>query len=172
MTSAEPGEALKGGLPTTDEDRRRRHADAQARYRARQAPPISFVHIDLIAPQKFNRHSYEGSIAHGAVLRARIEMSEEESRLAAQRRRRVDADYRAARSWVARMLLARANVSILRKFIAKFGHRAFMEQYLPLHQVFGDHITGKRFVWDDEKKKKKKLGRKPSTAAGTSKTSS
>ncbi|KAJ7467752.1 hypothetical protein B0H11DRAFT_2239167 [Mycena galericulata] len=111
----------------------------------------SFVLTNLIAPQKLSRHAYKGSITHGA-------MSEEESQLAAQRRRLVDADYRER--------------CRKKKFIAKFGHRAFKEQYLPLHQIFGDHITGKKFIWEDEKKTKKKMGRKASGAAGGSKPSS
>ncbi|KAJ7657837.1 hypothetical protein DFH06DRAFT_1131601 [Mycena polygramma] len=57
-------------------------------------------------------------------LRAAAETSAEGVALAAARRRPVDADYRE------------------RKFIEKHGLHAFAEHYLPLHQIFGQHLPG------------------------------
>ncbi|KAJ7870846.1 hypothetical protein B0H13DRAFT_1896027 [Mycena leptocephala] len=109
-----PGYALD-----PDVDRRRRHADAQRRYR-----------------EKFGAYK---------ILRAERELSADETRLAAERRRPVDADYRE------------------RKFIAKFGHHAFIQYYLPLHNIFGEHLPGRQFVWSDEKKGQRRKRRQSKT---------
>jgi hypothetical protein len=50
--------------------------------------------------------------------------------------------------------------STSRKFIDKFGQRAFIEYYLPLHHVFGNHLPGQQFVWSDEVDKKRRRSRK------------
>ncbi|KAJ7496060.1 hypothetical protein B0H11DRAFT_1910324 [Mycena galericulata] len=149
MASEVPAAPPGRGSLATQEDRRRRHADSQARYRAR-----NLVDTRTKAQLRMER------------LRARIEMSEEESQLAAQRRRIVDADYRerCRKKYAGLERRPPCPPQFLtvfgRKFIAKFGHRAFMEQYLPLHQIFGDHIVGKKFVWDDEEKKEKNKQKK------------
>jgi hypothetical protein len=54
-----------------------------------------------------------------------------------------------------------------RKFIGKFGRHAFVEYYLPLHNIFGEHLPGRQFVWSDEqgqKKKRRKSKTKPKVA--------
>jgi hypothetical protein len=90
-------------------------------------------------------------------LREERKLSEEAKQEAAERRREVDADYRERRrkKYVVRLPLATAiQISHLRKFIKKFGQRAFVNYYLPLHQVYGPHIVGKQFLWADEHPKR------------------
>ncbi|KAJ7917982.1 hypothetical protein B0H13DRAFT_1869765 [Mycena leptocephala] len=127
--------------PDAEEDRRRRHADAQKRYREK----------NLEKTRTKARLRMERQVIYCATalltrlvsLRSARELSEEATRLAAEQRRIVDADYRE------------------RKFIEKFGQRAFIEYYLPLHHVFGNHLPGRQFVWSDEVDKKRRRSRKP-----------
>ncbi|KAJ7843692.1 hypothetical protein B0H13DRAFT_2364657 [Mycena leptocephala] len=119
--------------PTLDaeEDRRRRHADAQKRYR----------------DKNLEKTRTKARLLTCLVsLRSARELSEEATRLAAEQRRIVDADYRER--------------SRKQKFIDKFGQCAFIEYYLPLHHVFGNHLPGRQFVWSDEVDKKRRRSRK------------
>ncbi|KAJ7160851.1 hypothetical protein C8R46DRAFT_1038072 [Mycena filopes] len=67
-------------------------------------------------------------------LREETSLSAEASAASVERRRVVDADYRERQR--------------KRKFIEKFGHRAFIRHYLPLHDIFGPHLPGQKFVLD------------------------
>ncbi|KAJ7353503.1 hypothetical protein DFH08DRAFT_956568 [Mycena albidolilacea] len=133
---AGPSDAAARLAASRERDRRRAHADAQARYRER------LVSLFFLC-----------QAAHEATR----ELSEEAKQEAAERRREVDADYRERRrkKYVVRLPLAAAiQISHLRKFIKKFGQGAFVNYYLPLHQVYGPHIVGKQFLWADEHPKR------------------
>ncbi|KAJ7135063.1 hypothetical protein C8R43DRAFT_956261 [Mycena crocata] len=64
-----------------------------------------------------------------------IQMSEEEYTSAADRRRKVNTDYRER--------------CRKRKFIAKYGLEAFYTHYLPLHNMLGPHLPRQKFVLEE-----------------------
>jgi hypothetical protein len=39
---------------------------------------------------------------------------------------------------------------VSRKFIEKFGRQAFKDNYLPLFNIAGPHLPGKKFIWPEE----------------------
>ncbi|KAJ7719393.1 hypothetical protein B0H16DRAFT_1739423 [Mycena metata] len=81
-----------------------------------------------------------------ARLRAAARASPEATAAAAEHRRVIDADYRER--------------CRKKKFIAKFGERALIQHYLPLHETHGPYILGKTWLWASEKAPRR--GRKKS----------
>ncbi|KAJ7078699.1 hypothetical protein B0H15DRAFT_804722 [Mycena belliarum] len=79
--------------------------------------------------------------------RASIKLSETETKLAAERRREVDADYRERQQQ--------------NKFIENYGRRMYKKHYLPLYETMGNgrHLPGIDFALDIKKGRAKKLGR-------------
>ncbi|KAJ7106831.1 hypothetical protein C8R43DRAFT_963325 [Mycena crocata] len=64
--------------------------------------------------------------------RADVKASEERTQMAAELRRDTDTDYRE------------------RKYMAKFGEKAFKELYLPLYRMHGNQTFKFKIVWADE----------------------
>ncbi|KAJ7475285.1 hypothetical protein B0H11DRAFT_1918250 [Mycena galericulata] len=98
--------------PDSEEDKRRKHAEAQRRYREK----------NLAA-------THEKARVRMRTLRDKIAASRRLTRLAAAQRHVRDAEDR--------------EVKRKRKFVAKFGHRAFFDYYLPQHDILGvEHLPG------------------------------
>ncbi|KAJ7312795.1 hypothetical protein DFH08DRAFT_821960 [Mycena albidolilacea] len=137
---AGPSDAAARLATSRERDRRRAHADAQARYCERLVS--LFFLCELVAEPHSRNLSETRDKARLRMKRLREtrELSEEAKQEAAERRREVDADYRERRQ--------------KKKFIKKFGQGAFVNYYLPLHQVYGPHIVGKQFLWADEHPKR------------------
>ncbi|KAJ7434844.1 hypothetical protein B0H11DRAFT_2257927 [Mycena galericulata] len=113
-----------------DADKRRRHANAQERYRAK-----NLEETRTKARLRMERY----------VIPSLLCQSQRLSQLAAARRRKTDADYRER--------------CRKKKFIAKYGERAFIKHYLPLHDIFGEYIVGQKFVRSDEVPSKKRMSK-------------
>ncbi|KAJ7609860.1 hypothetical protein FB45DRAFT_1038331 [Roridomyces roridus] len=75
-------------------------------------------------------------------LRERISYNPDLAATAAEQRRVSDAQYRER---------VRA-----KKFAIKFGERTLVEDYMPLHNIYGPYIVGHKFVWDNEAEKVQK----------------
>ncbi|KAJ7180062.1 hypothetical protein C8R43DRAFT_1117410 [Mycena crocata] len=129
---------------TTPQEKRRQHADAQDRYQG--AATDGTVRLLLRSPTYTLLR---------VPTRLRFTRSEEDTILAAERRRVVDADYRER--------------CRKKKFIEKFGRRAFANQYLPLHDIYGPHITGHKFNWPQEDPKSPRRPRSPKKARAAAK---
>ncbi|KAJ7073550.1 hypothetical protein B0H15DRAFT_957083 [Mycena belliarum] len=69
--------------------------------------------------------------------RAKIKLTENGVALAAEHRREIDANYREKQRQ--------------KKFVQKFGRRAFRKHYLPLYETTGNgrHLPGVEFAWND-----------------------
>ncbi|KAJ7186594.1 hypothetical protein C8R46DRAFT_1206598 [Mycena filopes] len=127
--------------PTAQElaAKHRRHADAQARHRDKlelghfaSSGPNENAAVRQPAPQVGEEPS-----AEICSLRAARALSAEATERAAAQRQEVDADYRER--------------CRKRKFIAKFGHSAFVRFYLPMHEKYGQrHLPGLKFLWETE----------------------
>ncbi|KAJ7310644.1 hypothetical protein DFH08DRAFT_974330 [Mycena albidolilacea] len=127
------------GLPPAPSDAlARQMANAETDRQRRHADAQARYHEKRKARERMQR------------LRATRALSEDAKQRAAEQRREVDADY--------------CEHCRKHKFIKKFGHHAFIDFYLPLHQVCGPHILGKQFLWSDEPTPQ---GRKPPKARGT-----
>ncbi|KAF8181402.1 hypothetical protein K438DRAFT_1976123 [Mycena galopus ATCC 62051] len=113
----------------TYNEKRRNHAESQARYRQRNL-------TDTRAKARLRMQR--------CVLRADRQLSEDARRKAAENRRERDTKYRERRR--------------KQKFIKKFGYEAFVSQYLPLHDIHGKYLAGQRFVGSNEVGRLRKRG--------------
>ncbi|KAJ7198722.1 hypothetical protein GGX14DRAFT_573163 [Mycena pura] len=140
--------------PSAEQTRRRRRrrgcAEAQKRFRDRGNTNESKAAHAAVHSASL---SYLPPIYDLYRLRRATAKSEEAARLAAERRCRVDADYREnCRRELSISLAGRLRYNLLtaRKFIAKFGRDAYMKYYLPLYETHGPHLPGIKWVWEDE----------------------
>ncbi|KAJ7029927.1 hypothetical protein C8F04DRAFT_1187280 [Mycena alexandri] len=132
--------------------RRERHADAQARYRERY-----LLETCAKARVRMQRH------------RAAVKRSPQAAAAAAERRQVTDADYRFARSELDSSNATPSLTNYLNsKFIEKFGQRAFIRTYLPLHDTLGPYILGKKFLWESEPVRRRKSKKKSKEAGAQS----
>ncbi|KAJ7489988.1 hypothetical protein B0H11DRAFT_1912510 [Mycena galericulata] len=117
-------------LDRVQEERRRKHAEAQRRYRERnlavtrekaRARMETYVHL---------RSSSSSPLISPSSLRDEVRASSWRTKKVAKLRRRpADADYR--------------EVKRKQKFIARFGLDAFHDYYLPQHKILGlAHLPG------------------------------
>ncbi|KAJ7430001.1 hypothetical protein B0H11DRAFT_2264442 [Mycena galericulata] len=118
-------------LDRVQEEKRRKHAEAQRRYRERRVPLLHAYSVTLEHPPCRNlATTREKARARMQTLRDKVRASSwRTKKLAKLRRRPADADSR--------------EVKRKQKFIARFGLDAFHDYYLPQHEIIGlAHIPG------------------------------
>ncbi|KAJ7473897.1 hypothetical protein B0H11DRAFT_2236376 [Mycena galericulata] len=103
-----------------DKTRLQHHAEAQQRYRDKNKDALR------------EKARLEMQKSH----RAAIKDSEERQAMAQEARREVDADYRERQRQ--------------KKFIQKFGRRAFEETYVPLYKIYGNRTGKLKFKLEDK----------------------
>ncbi|KAJ7079319.1 hypothetical protein C8R43DRAFT_965878 [Mycena crocata] len=128
--------SLKDNAP--DEEKRKRHAQAQREYRERNLEVTRAK-----ARGAHGRYIYFTACGRYAASRPKKRW------LAAKKRRETDADYREQ--------LRRD------KFVSQFGYDAFLDIYYPQYKLHGTkHLAGVRSPWEEAAAKKAEADKKKS----------